>query len=370
MNNIAEFSNLPPADSFDPAAIRARYQAVAKLGLLRHALPAAVGGHGDGFAALCQRHRRLGKASRDPGLMLMLNAHLWGMVFPLLLYGDDSQKARFLPPLLAGQWLAGHAITEPGCGSDVQAMTSHAETDGTGFILNGEKRYITNVPLADWLVVYAKLDGRITAFLVSRDDDGCRFTDDGALDACRGSATGSVMLENCRLDRSRLLGKPGAGAQMIQKALEYERAFVFAGIAGIMEWQLDEVVRHSRERRSGGVHLGRHQAVGHRIAEMKLRLDTIDLWLGECARLCDAGQRLTLASAQTKLFAAEAFLQSSLDAVQILGAAGLEQDSAMSSLVQDALAGRLFSGSSEVQKNLIAALLGTGDAYRGNSSSG
>jgi alkylation response protein AidB-like acyl-CoA dehydrogenase len=338
--------------------------------LLRHALPENFGGYGDNFVALYQSHRRLGKVCGDPGLMLMVNAHLWGSVFPILLYGDAAQKARLLPPLLAGQCLGGHAITEPGCGSDVQAMTTHAERVGDDFVVNGEKRYITNVPLADWLLVYAKLDGRITAFLVACDDDGCRFTDDGALDACRGSATGSVILENCRLDRTRLLGKPGAGTQMIQKALEYERAFVFAGIAGIMEWQLEEVVRHSRERRSGGVHLGRHQAVGHRIADMKLRLDSIDLWLRECARLCDAGQRLTLASAQTKLFAAEAFLQSSLDAVQILGAAGLEQGGAMAGLVQDALAGRLFSGSSEVQKNLIAALLGTGDAYRGNSSSG
>jgi len=371
MNNIADYSNLPPLSALpDPGQIRSRFQAVAAHGMLRHALAEAVGGHGDNFAALCQSHRRLGKASRDSGLMLMINAHLWGSVFPILLYGDDAQRAGFLPQLIAGQWLGGHAITEPGCGSDVQAMTCHAVTDGDGFMLNGEKRYITNVPLADWLVIYAKLDGRISAFLVARGDDGCRFTDDGGLNACRGSATGGVVLKDCRLEASRLLGKPGAGTQMIQKALEYERAFVFAGIAGIMEWQLEEVVRHSRQRRSGGVHLGRHQAVGHRIAEMKLRLDTIDLWLGECARLCDAGQRLTLASAQTKLYAAEAFLQSSLDAVQILGAAALEQGSEMAVLVQDALAGRLFSGSSEVQKNLIAALLGTGDAYRGQSSPG
>lgn len=371
MNTHADFSALTPFSwSPEPQQILARFHAVAEQGLLRHAAPENFGGHGDNFAALCDNHRQLGRACRDPGLMLMVNAHLWGAVFPILLYGDDAQKQQFLPKLLGGQWLAGHAITEPSCGSDVQAMISVAEAISDGFILNGEKRYITNVPLADWMVVYVKLDGRITAFLLSRDDVGCRFGIDGALDACRGSVTGSIQLENCRLDATRLLGKPGAGGQMIQKALEFERAFVFAGIAGIMEWQLDEVVRYSRERRSGGVHLGRHQAISHRIADMKLRLDTIDLWLGECARICDAGQRLTLVSAQTKLYAAEAFLQSSLDAVQILGAVGLEQGGEMATLVQDALAGRLFSGSSEVQKNLIAALLGTGDAYRGNSSSG
>ena len=359
---------LPFAEPLDKVAqILSRFRDIAEQGVLRHALPEYFGGFGDGFSALCQTHRRLGNVSRNPGLLLMLNAHLWGAVFPVLLYGDDAQKQQFLPKLIAGDWLGGHAITEPGCGSDVQAMTSHAERTGQGFILSGEKRYITNVPLADWLVVYAKLDGKITAFLVSRQDQGCTFSNEGSLNACRGSVTGSVILADCKIAADRLLGKAGAGAQMIQKALEYERAFVFAGIAGIMQWQLDEVVRHSRDRRSGGVHLGKHQAISHRIADMKLRLDTIDLWLNECARLCDAGQRLTMASAQTKLYAAEAFLQSSLDAVQIMGAAGLEAGNTMAELVQDALAGRLFSGSSEVQKNLIAALLGTGDAYRGNN---
>ncbi len=369
MTNTPDFSGLSPySGQPSEADIRARLRIVAERGVFRHALPEQFGGNGDGFARLVESHRRLGTACRDTGLMLAVNAHLWGSVFPVLLYGSNAQKQQFLPPLLDGRWLGGHAITEPGCGSDVQAMATRAETRGDGYILNGEKRYITNVPLADWLVVYAKLDGRITAFLVSRDDDGCRFSDEGSVDACLGSTTGSVILQDCRLDADRVLGKTGAGAQMIQKALEYERAFVFAGIAGIMAWQLDQVVRHSRDRRSGGVHLGKHQAVAHRIADMKLRLDTVELWLGECARLCDNGRRITLASAQTKLYAAEAFLQSSLDAVQILGAAGLEPGNAMAALVRDAMAGRLFSGSSEVQKNLIAGLLGTGDAYRTPSS--
>lgn len=367
MTKSPDFSGLPPyAGPPDEAQIQARLRAVAEQGVFRHALPQHIGGFGDDFAALAKSHRRLGEACRDPGLMLAINAHLWGSVFPILLYGSEVQKEKFLPALLSGQWLGGHAITEPTCGSDVQAMTTRADQTDSKYVLNGEKRYISNAPLADWLVVYAKLDGKISGFLVSREDDGCRFSHEGSLAACRGSATGSVSLKDCRLDPDRLLGKIGAGTQMIQKALEYERAFVFAGIAGIMDWQLAEVVRHSRERRTGGVHLGKHQAVSHKIADMKQRLDTVDLWLGECARLCDAGQRLTMASAQTKLYAAEAFLQSSLDAVQIMGAAGLESGSVMAELVQDAMAGRLFSGSSEVQKNLIAALLGTGDAYRAN----
>lgn len=364
MNTPRDFSELSASRTqWTDTEILAGFRKIAEQAVLRHALPTEIGGLGDGFSSLIEAHCQLGEASRSPGFILTVNAHLWGAVFPLWLYGNESQKQFFLPKLLSGEWLAGHAITEPNCGSDVQAMSTRAESTVSGYCLQGEKRYITNAPIADWLVIYAKLDGKISAFLVAKDDPGCKFSENGSLDACQGSATGSILLEDCEIDKNRLLGKPGTGTQMIQKALEYERAFVFAGIVGVMQWQLDEVVRYSRERQSGGVHLGKHQAISHRIAEMKLRLDTIQLWLNECARLADKNQRLTLVSAQTKLYAAEAFLQSSLDAVQILGAAGLVSGSILPRLVQDALAGRLFSGSSEVQKNLIASLLGTGDAF-------
>lgn len=175
---------------------------------------------------------------------------------------------------------------------------------------------------------------------------------------------GDVILENCLIPHARQLGKTGAGNMMIQQALELERAFIFAGICGIMDWQLETVIKFSRERKVNGAHLGKNQAIGHKIAEMKLRLDTIRLWVSECARLKDNNKRITLASAQTKLFAAEAFLQSSLDAVHILGSNGLMKDNPMAKLVSDALASRLFSGSSEIQKNIIAALLGTGEGYK------
>jgi len=357
---------LPQAAPDGESRLRQRFRKVAEQDILGHAVPKAFGGLGDGFGELYKAHRLLGRACRDPGLVLAVNAHLWGAVFPLLQHGSEDQKQELLPRLISGEWLAGHAITEPSGGSDVRAMATRAEPVAEGFRLSGEKRYITNVPLADWLVVYARLQEGISAFLVSAQDAGCRMTQDGAVRACRGSATGSVLLDGCLVGFDRLLGKAGAGGSMIQRALELERSFVFAGIAGVMEWQLEQVVTHSRERRSRGVHLGHHQAISHRIADMKLRLDTIDLWLRECVRLCEAGQRISLVSAQTKLFASEAFLQSSLDAVQILGAKGLEQSgSGMQELVLDAMAGRLFSGSSEIQKNIIAALLGTGEGFRG-----
>jgi alkylation response protein AidB-like acyl-CoA dehydrogenase len=145
---------------------------------------------------------------------------------------------------------------------------------------------------------------------------------------------------------------------MIQLALELERAFIFAGIVGVMHWQFDYVLHQARQRQNGEGRLADVQVIAHKLADMKLRMDTARLWIDRCAALCDAGRRITLVSAQAKLFASEAFLQSSLDAAHILGAMGQERE--LPGLVHDAMAGRLFSGSSEIQKNIIGAMLGVG----------
>ena len=352
------------SDPIDPAGLRQRFQAQAQNGLFRHAISQEFGGHGDSFGTLCDRHDKLGYSCRDPGLILSVNAHIWGLVFPLLRSGNQQQQTDWLPDLLSGKRVGGHAITEPQAGSDLQALETTATKTSSGFELNGHKRFITNTPWADCLLVYALFDHKLTAFIVCEDDEGVRFTDRPRVSGCYSAGMGDVILNHCQIPAHRQLGKPGNGAIMIQQALELERGFVFSGIAGVMAWQLNHVIHYSRERRVGGVHLGKNQAISHTIAEMKLRLETTRLWVHECARLRDLGQRITLASAQTKLFAAEAFLQNCLDANQILGAAGLQTDNPHAQLTYDALAGRLFSGSSEIQKNIIAGLLGTGEGYK------
>ncbi len=353
-----------PAAGDQQSSLR-RFRYCAKRQLLKHALPETAGGLGDGFQELVDAHQSLGNSCRDSGLILSINAHLWGAVFPLLHYGTEEQRQTWLGKLLSGELLAGHAITEVQAGSDLDALTTCAHKTDAGFVVQGRKRFITNTPIADLLLVYARLDDRLSAFIVCRDDPGVEFSDAPTVSGCRSATMGDVILDNCVIPRDRQLGKSGSGRMMIQQALELERAFIFAGIAGIMDWQLRTVVRHSRERRVNGRHLGSNQAISHRIADMQLRLETLRLWVNHCATLKDNRQRLTMASAQTKLFGGEAFLQSSLDAVHILGASGIEAGSALAGLVDDAIASRLFSGSSEMQKNIIAALLGTGEGFKG-----
>ncbi|MCK5871197.1 MAG: acyl-CoA dehydrogenase family protein [Methylococcales bacterium] len=358
-----DFKDLPLAG--DKNASRLRFLHCAKLGFLRHAISKAHNGHGDNFLTLINAHQQLGQYCVDSGLILSLNAHLWGMVFPLIHYGSEAQQQHWLPELLSGKIIAGHAITEPLAGSDVSALTTTATFTEKGFVLKGCKRFITNAPIAGMLMVYAQLEHKLTAFLVKRDDENVTFTNDYSVEGCASATMGEVILNDCLIPLDRQIGRSGGGAFMIQSALELERAFIFAGIGGIMEWQLKTVIKQSRERQIKGQPLGKNQAISHKIAAMKLRLDTLKLWLRECATLKIQQKRISLASAETKLYASEAFLESSLDAVQIMGAIGLLETHKMHTLITDAVASRLFSGSSEIQKNIISALLGTGEGYKG-----
>ena len=351
---------LGPADDVSLSSARERFLACAASGLLGHAIDEQYGGLGDTFRALSEAHAELGLRTRDPGLLLAINAHLWGIVFPLLRFGAAQQKQDWLPGLLCGDQIGGHAITEPQAGSDIQAMITTATAGDDGYRLQGHKRYITNAPLADVLVVYAKegAGGSLSAFLVRHDDPGVEFSHSIGIKGCVTATIGEVVLSGCEIPAERLLGRKGAGAVMIQLALEHERAFVFAGMTGVMNWQLQRVIEYARTRRVGSGYLSDMQSVMHRIADMQLRLETTRLWIRECARLLDESKRITLASAQAKLYASEAFLQSSLDAAHLMGASGLEDE--LPGLVHDAMAGRLLSGSSEIQKNIISAMLGLG----------
>lgn len=363
MSPTSTVPELGPAADNSRRSARSRFAACADSGLLRHAIARQHGGHGDGFQALVSAHAELGQRSRDPGLLLAINAHLWGAVFPLLRFGSDEQQQAWLPGLLNGELIAGHAITEPQAGSDTRALLTTAEPIVGGYRLNGHKRFITNTPLADMLLVYARDadSASLSAFLLGRDDPGVAFCDGPTVQGCATATMGDLLLTDCELPTDRLVGRPAAGTMMIQLAMERERAFIFAGITGVMQWQLRHVTDYARKRPAGGASLAGMQAISHRIADMQLRLDTSRMWVQQCARLLDDGKRITLASAEAKLYASEAFLQSSLDAAHILGAAGLQGE--LPGLVQDAMAGRLLSGSSEIQKNIIAAMLGLGTGH-------
>lgn len=337
------------------------FQKYAESGILRHGISRSEGGYGDSFFQLCQAYRKLGFDTIDTGLILSLQAHVWGVLFPLIKFGSQTQKKTFLEPLLCGQLIGGHAITEPSAGSDISAMkTTYTKID-KGYLISGHKRFITNAPIADLLIVYARNDQAISAFIVLNNSPSVKFLNGPCPEGFCSAPMGDILLDNCFVPEELCIGPIEAGGAMIQSSLELERAFLFSGILGVMQWQMETVIQYCRSRIVNGVLLGTKQVISHKIADMATRLDTVKLWIEHCARLKDENKRIGDASAKAKLFASEAFLASSLDAVHILGAFGLIKEQKMIQLVQDAMAGKLLSGSSEVQKNIIAGLLGLGE---------
>jgi alkylation response protein AidB-like acyl-CoA dehydrogenase len=339
-----------------------KIQICGSAGLLRHALPVEHGGYDDTFEDMCLIHEELGYQTKDSGLIVSLNAQLWSCIFPLLSYGTQEQQKEYLEPLLMGRLIAAQAITEPENGSDVAAMKTTSNMTTDGYILNGSKKYITNVTIADLIVVYARDEDDYSAFLVKPSDKGVSFLRLD-LDGFSSSDIGEIHLDNCFVPASRLLGQRKFGLSILQYALELERAFIFSGIVGVMKNHMDVVKAHVMKKKSNNKSLIKNQAISHKLAEMSLLIETMRLWIYNAARMATQNQRLNLVSSYTKLYVSEAYLQYYLHAVQILGAAGLGEPHRLSQSVLDALAGRLMSGTSEIQKNIISALTGISNSF-------
>ena len=336
-----------------------RFKLCADSGLLLHGVPASYGGHSDSFYNLCKAYEALGFFSCDPGLVVSLQAHVWGILFPLVLYGSPRQKRDFIPALLDGDAIGGYAITEPDSGCTTTHLKASACREGDYYTINAHKRFIINAPIARYLLVYAYLQNELCAFLVDVEDPGVEFYDAIATEGLVTAPMGDVVLENCHLPAERMLGGPGEGRAIARFTREMERVFPFAGITGFMQWQLEQTSLYVNQKRSGSPSpLSSHESVGHTIANMRMRLDTCRLWVEHCARLKDDNQRITLSSAEAKVYCGEAFLNSAMDSVQLLGAMGLTPQYDILHWVDDALAMKVLSGAAEEHKNLIVRQLG------------
>ena len=309
------------------------------------------------------RSRSPGRGSGDLGLCFSISAHLFACVMPIVRHGSADAKRRLLPSLCSGEWIGANAITEDGAGSDVFALSARAVRDGDGWILSGTKSYVTNGPLADLTIVYAKTDPAagylgVSAFAIPRDTPGFRFGQPFEKMGLRSAPIASLYLEDCRVGPEALLGDPGAGAAVFHSSMQWERACLFAAYLGQMERQLETVVAYARERRQFGKRIAAFQAVSHRIAQMKLRLESSRLLLYKACWSFDQGCAATLDISLAKLAVSEAAVQSGLDAIQIHGGIGYTTGLSLERELRDAIPATLFSGTSEIQRDLIARELG------------
>jgi alkylation response protein AidB-like acyl-CoA dehydrogenase len=342
---------------------REGWRRAAGFGLLGLPIPREHGGQGAGLLDTLLAMEALGYACPDNGLVFSLNAQLWSCMMPLAHYGTEEQKGRYLPRLCSGEWIGVHAITEPEGGSDAFAGLARARRNGDGYMLSGRKTFITNGPIADVIVVFARLEdaGRdlgITAFVVEKGDAGLVQSPPFEKMGLRTSPLGEVVVDDCRVAADRRLGPEGAGQAVFQASMEWERTCIFASHLGQMERQLEQAIRFARGRRQFGRPIAKYAPIADRLVDAKVRVEAGRWLLYRVGWLKDQGRNCVLDAAIAKLFVSEAHVASALDAIQIHGGYGYMVESGVERELRDAVGGTIYSGTSEMQRKIIAGFLG------------
>lgn len=305
----------------------------------------------------------LGYACRDTGLLFALNAHIWTCEYPILKFGTDEQKKKYLPGMINGTFIGGHAITEPDYGSDAFGIKCMAEKRGNKYILNGTKTFITNAPIANILLVFAVTDktkkfAGISAFIVEKDFSGFSVGKPLDMMGLRTCPVGEVIFQDCEVPEENRLGKEGAGSAIFNSEMELERGCLFATHLGAMEKELEDCINYAKVRHQFGTPIGKFQSISHKISEMKVRIELSRLILHKVAWMKAQGNRAPMESAIAKLYISESYVENSLEALQIHGAYGYSTEYDLEKNLRDSIAGKIYSGTSEIQKNIIASFLG------------
>ena len=305
----------------------------------------------------------LGYGSRDSGLIFSIAAQVLSVQMPIFEFGTDEQKEKYLSRMCSGEWIGAHAMSEPDSGSDAFSLRSTATRTDDGYILNGRKTFVTNAPVADLFLVFVTTNKAhrfmgVTAFLVERDFRGISVGAPISKMGLRTSPMADVILEDCLVPAENRIGGEGMGRQIFMSSMAWERSLILSCNLGAMERQLEECIEYARERRQFGCSIGKFQAVANKIVDMKIRLDTARLLSYRAASSVQQGTDPTLEAAIAKLYLSEAWVQSCLDAVQIFGGYGFTTEYELERDLRDAIGGRLYSGTSEIQRNIIAQSLG------------
>jgi isovaleryl-CoA dehydrogenase len=326
------------------------------LGLHGITAPEEYGGLGLGYLEHCVAMEEVSRASGSVGLSYGAHSNL--CVNQISRNGNDAQKARYLPKLISGEHVGALAMSEPNAGSDVVSMTTRAEKKGDRYVLNGAKMWITNGPVAETLIVYAKTDPKaeargITAFLVERGMKG--FSNGTKLDklGMRGSDTSELVFSDCEVPEENVLGAVGKGVNVLMSGLDYERVVLSAGPLGLMQAALDVALPYVHERKQFGQPIGTFQLVQGKLADMYVTLNASRAYVYAVAKACDRGETTREDAAGAILYAAERATQVALEAIQILGGNGYTNDYPLGRLLRDAKLYEIGAGTSEIRRMLI-----------------
>ena len=342
---------------------RENWQKCADFGILGLAVPEEFGGSGFDPLTTILALEGLGAGCHDNGLIFAMNAQMWAVQTPVLRFGSPEQKQRYLPALVGGRMIGAHAMTEPDAGSDSFSMSTKAEKRGDRYVLNGTKTFVSNAPFADLFLVFATVNKArgfmgVTGFLIEKDTPGLSVSRPIEKMGLRTSPLGEVSLQDCEVGAAQLLGAAGNGGVIFKYAMAWERCSILASYIGTLERQLDRCVEYAKSRRQFGKSIGSFQSISSKIVSMKTRLETARLLLYKAGWLRTQGQEATQEIAMAKLYLSECCVQSSLDAVQIFGGYGYTKEYELERDLRDSVASKIYSGTSEIQGEIIARSLG------------
>jgi isovaleryl-CoA dehydrogenase len=314
------------------------------------------GGSGLGYLEHCVAIEEVSRASASVGLSYGAHSNL--CINQIARNGNAAQKAKYLPKLISGEHVGALAMSEPGAGSDVVSMKTRAVKKGDRYVLTGNKMWITNGPVAETLVVYAKTDPEagtrgISAFLIEKGMKG--FSTHQKLDklGMRGSDTCELVFQDCEVPEENVLGSVGRGVNVLMSGLDYERVVLSAGPLGIMQAAMDVVMPYVHERKQFGQPIGEFQLVQGKLADMYVMMNACKAYVYAVAKACDRGETTREDAAGAILIAAEKATQISLDAIQLLGGNGYINDYPTGRLLRDAKLYEIGAGTSEIRRMLI-----------------
>ncbi len=340
------------------------------------------GGDADILTTVCA-FEALGYGCRNNGLIFSLGAHLAGSVIPLTLFGTEAQKRKYLPKLAHGEWMGAAAGTDQGWGLDRQqgegSSSGHRTTVGTSgpsegrrlrasregnrWVLNGSQNFVSNAGLADLAVVFARVDppaseGNTSAFIVEKGSPGFNVGPSLETMGLRTSSAAGISVADCEVPDANMLSAAGSGPAVLKAAEQWDHLCILAGQVGMMQRQLEASARYAADRTQFGQPIGKFPAVAAKVADMDIRLEASRLLLYKAAWLAQQGKDAERETAIAKAYGADAAVQSCRDAVQIHGGYGYMTEYQIERDLRDALAGKMYTGSTDAQKMAIAGLRG------------
>ena len=356
---FAESEIAPIADDIDREA-RFPHETVKRmgeLGLMGIAVPEAWGGSGASTVAYVVAIEEIAKVCASHAVVMSVNNSLY--CDPVLKFGTDAQRERFLKPFAAGQEIGCFALTEAQAGSDASNQRTVAVRDGSEYVLNGQKMFISNGREASAALVFAQTDRArghrgISAFLVEKSARGFRVSKTEEKLGIRASDTAELVFEDCRVPAANRLGEEGMGFKIALSAITGGRIGIAAQAVGIAAGAFEKARRYARERRAFGVPIGEHQMIAWMLADMATSIDAARLLTWKAASLKDQGVPFTVASSMAKLFAAETAMKVTTDAIQVHGGYGYIKAYQVERYFRDAKITQLYEGTSQIQKLVIA----------------